>query len=73
MIPAFCVFCSQGKSQSNVKPRELHGEEGHTLKERTDKSTFPEVCLSQRTLVLFCSGIGDLISLVSHAVMAVFP
>lgn len=56
-----------------MKPRELHGEEGHTLKERTDKSIFPEVCLSQRTLVLFCSGIGDLISLVSHAVMAVFP
>lgn len=31
------------------------------------------VCLSQRTLVLLCFGIGDLISLVSHAIMAVFP
>lgn len=46
MTPASCVFCSQGKSQSNVKHRELHGEGGHTLKERTDKPTFPGVtCL----------------------------
>lgn len=45
-LPPVCFPCSQGKSQSNGKPRELHGEGGHTLKERTDKPTFPEAtCL----------------------------
>lgn len=75
MIAAASVSCSQRKRHSNVKHRELYSEGVIFWRERQTSpySLRLPVCLFQSPLVLLCFGMGDLISLISHAIMAVSP